>query len=271
MILKSFFRNKTTKIYLLIFILIFTVFGIVLLGKNKYVEKINQDYSESFIYISSNSEINLTDIDGILEFKKAITDGRFVYTYNIEKNIAENEVIIPNMLKNSFKINDFMELNLGNTNNSLIVKDYYENVSVTPIIYINKASLEQLIISSGKFSYILKIREWNKHKEICKKLVNAYHIDPTVHSLSKSNLDLSQNVKNFSTYSYIIIGIFILVSIFTVYNIISDGKKKNYIYRSLGYTKTKILLNLIFNITSLFLLSLIGSGFIVLIISGILK
>lgn len=271
MILKSFYRKKTTKIYLLIFMLIFTIFGVVLIGKSKYIEKINQDFSDSFIYLSSNSSLNLSDIEGAVELKKAIKDDRFVYTYNDEKNIGKDEVIIPNILKGSFALNDFMELNVGNTSISLRVKEYYEHESVTPIIYLNKESLEQLIGNSGKYSYILKIKEWNKHEEISERLINTYHIDPIVYSVSKSNMDLSQTVKNFSTYGYIIIGIFVIVSVFTVYNIISDAKKKNYIYRSLGYSKSKILVNLIYNIASLFLLSLIGSGVLVLIISGMLK
>lgn len=271
MILKSFYRKKTTKIYLLIFTLIFTIFGVVLIGKSKYIEKINQDFSDSFIYLSSNSSLNLSDIDGALELKKAIRDDRFVYTYNDGKNIGKDEAIIPNILKGSIALNDYIELNVGNTSISLRVKEYYEHESVTPIIYLNKKNLEQLIDNSGKYSYILKIKEWNKHEEISEELINNYHIDPIVYSVSKSNMDLSQMVKKFSTYGYMIIGIFVIVSVFTVYNIISDAEKKNYIYRSLGYSKSIISMNLIYNITSLFVLSLMCSGILILIINGMIK
>ncbi len=271
MILKSFYRKKTTKIYLLIFILIFTILGVVLIGKNRYIEKINEDFSDSFIYFSSDSLLNLTDIEGAVELKKAIKVDIYFYTYNDEKNIGEYEAIIPNILKGNFALNDYIELNVGNTSISLRVKDYYEHESVTPIIYLNKASLEQLISYSGKYSYILKIKEWNKHEEISERLFNTYHTAPFIFNVSKSNIDLSQTVKKYSTYAYIIIGIFVIVSVFTVYNIIIDEKKKNYIYRSLGYSKFKILVNLIYNIASLFILSLIGSGILVLITSGMLK
>lgn len=268
MILKSFYKKKSTKIYLIIFSLIFTIFGVVLIGKNYYTEKYNQNYSDAFLYVEAEGEMSFADIDGVSEVKEAIKNGIFVFTYSDVLELKDDEVSIPDIWGDSYTTIDF-ETESGEVI-SFSVSSYYESDAVTPIVYVNKNTLDILLDASQYHSYMLKLDNWDQHERIANEIFDLYNVEPIAYMTSNSDIDYSSIVKNFSTYTYIVIGIFILVSIFTVYNIIIDEKKKNYIYRSLGYTKSSVIRIQLINIVSIFCISLMISGLLLVFIKNIM-
>lgn len=262
MILKSFYRKKITKIYLAILVLIACVFGAILIGKNKYIEELNKNYDESFIYFESSNNIVFEGIENIKTAEKSTYLGIFYYMLS-DKNLGDNEVLIPSFLKNSYSMNSIIE----DGNFTFTVKDYYDMSYMSPILYVNSNTFEKLLREENKIGYIVRVDNWNKSTDVMKYLESTYNAEARSFEINKANIDYSELIDNFTTYSYIIIAIFALVSIITIYNILHDQKEKEYLYRSLGYSKKKVMILEILNIVSLYLFSMVLSIIIILLIN----
>ncbi|MDD2409824.1 MAG: hypothetical protein PHD03_03795 [Bacilli bacterium] len=270
MILKSFYRKKTTKIYLLIFILIFSVLGAVIIGKDYYIKKANLNYTNSFLYISSAKDIDVNNIQNVENFNKALFNDRFYYVaYN--NILDEDKIIFPSIFKESYKINDQIEY-MGKKNNyTFTIIDYYNVKNISPILYINSHTLEKLNKENNSYGYILKLKKWSQKDDTIKYIIKTYNIEPITSEIKTTNIDFTQHINSFTIYAYIIIIIFIIACIFTIYNILNDEKEKSYIYRSLGYSKKKTFKLQLVNIISLFVITSICSIILITIIKLIFK
>ena len=71
-IYKSFFKKKTTKIYLWIFISLGIVFSFLIIARKYLIIKSNEAYPESFLVMSSKDNINLEKEKNIKSYNKAI-------------------------------------------------------------------------------------------------------------------------------------------------------------------------------------------------------
>ena len=65
MVLKSFYRKLSSKIYLIIFMLILTGLSTLFTLKDKYIEEFNKMYEDSFIYLESNDVIDFSSVDEV--------------------------------------------------------------------------------------------------------------------------------------------------------------------------------------------------------------
>lgn len=271
MILKSFYRKKTTIIYILIFILIFSCLGAVIIGTSYYVEQADLNYTDSFIYTPSLVDIEIGSIPNVKNYKRVLSDGRFYYDYNDDLN--EDEIIFPNRLNENFQINNQFEFRGVENHFTFTIVGYYNQDSQRPILYINVDTFENLRINGESYGYLLTLNTWNQtnYEITANYIMNTYNITSIGVEINNANIDFTQHIKNFTIYVYIIIIIFIIACAFTIYNILNDEKEKNYIYRSLGYSQKKIFKLQLINITSLFILSLLCSSLLILIIKVIFK
>ena len=132
MILKSFYRKKTTKIYFIIFVLIMCALAAIIIGKDKYVEEYNKNYEFSFIYVESSKSLDLSSIDHVIKVEDAIhgidfeskeesIHGLFYYMPS-EKVKNRQETIIPSFFEKSYLPNSSIE----EGEYSFVVKDYYD-------------------------------------------------------------------------------------------------------------------------------------------------
>lgn len=145
MIFKSFYRKKTTKIYLLILILIFTVLGAVIIGRNNYIKESNLNYAGSFLYVLSRDDVDFSSFENVESFEKALHTKIFYLTAS-DKVMSENEVVLPSFLKNSniYLMNNIIEY-VGKVNNHIFtIFGYYDTEKRSPILHINPNVFKQL-------------------------------------------------------------------------------------------------------------------------------
>lgn len=264
MILKSFYRKRTTKIYFIILVLIMCAFATIVIGRNKYIDEYNKNYDNSFIYVESAKSLSLDHVEHVSKVEEAIKSGFFYYM--LDKNIIDHkEAIIPSFFKKSYPRNSFIE----EEDNSFVVKGFYDMPYMMPIVYINEDVFKEISSKKNKKGYILKIDSWIEYDEVVKYITKNTKSEAWGFEINKSNVDYSQLIDNFTLYSYIIIAIFILVIIITLYNVTNDQKEKEYLYRSLGYAKKKIYMIQFVNILSLYVFSMLVSLILIFIVKFI--
>lgn len=271
MLLKSFCRKKTTIIYLLIFILIFSCLGTVIIGRNYYAEQADLNTADSYIYMPSFADIETKSIPNVKNYKRVLSDGRYYYDYNNELN--ENEILFPNSLNKKYQLNSPFEFKGIKNNFTFTIIGYHTQDGERPILYINKDTFENLRKNGESYGYLLTLNTWNQtnYEVTANYILDTYNIESFGMEINKANIDFTQHIKSFTAYVYIITIIFIIACAFTIYNILNDEKEKNYIYRSLGYSKHKIFKLQLINISSLFILSLLFSSLLITIVRVIFK
>ena len=245
-------------------------FATLIIGKNEYIEEYNKNYEYSFIYVESSKSLDLASIDHVtnvedaihgvdFESKEEAMHGLFYYMSS-EKIKNRQEAIIPSFFEKSYPQNYSIE----EGEYSFVVKYYYDMPYLCPIVYINENVFIEMSSKKNKKGYILKIDSWLEQEQVIKNIVKTTGAEAWGFELSKSNINYSQLIEKYTMYSYIIMAVFVLVSFVTIYNIINDQKDKKYLYRSLGYTKKKICLLNIVNISSLYMFAFIISLVLIL-------
>lgn len=245
LIYKSFFRNKTTKNYLIIYTIILFIFFILNFTKNILIEKENISYNGSFIEINSNDVSNLKNIKNIQVIKETIVikENNLDKIYLISDDKLQNNEIFIN---ENFKDNKNIILN----NEEFIVKDYIKDNE--NFIYISKFSYDKLK-NDNEFRIIVTLKKWH---DVDKTILNIkkYYNDVTTHYyLNNDNYSLF--IKIIDVFLSLLILLFVIVFVVTSFHIIEDENVKNKIYYKLGYKKISLK---IFNIKKIFLLILIS-------------
>lgn len=261
MIIKSFYKKKITKIYLLIYFLIFVVFGIVFMGKRYYMGQVNENYGESFIYVLGIDEDNLKMLPNIKSYEKAIWVERFIV--KAKESLSEKEMLLPNTFYD-YNVGGNYDFVFGDNTYNFTIKDFYETDESFSYVYISEKKLDKIIKENTKYSYIIYVNNWLERTEIIDVLEKQSNVELRSMEVNKANVDLTSMISTFELYTYVIIGVFIIVCIITIINIVNDEKKKIFIYRSIGYSKKKILKLQILNIVSLFFISFILSFFAII-------
>lgn len=272
MIIKSFYRKKTTKMYIVIFFFIALTFGIVLVGKDYYKKRYNDNFINSYIEVLAKEDIDLSKVKNVKSSMKAFGCGIF-YCIGSE-TVNENECIVPNNNKDIFPVGNFANAYDYNRtyNYTFKVVGYYEAIGkLSRYIYINNNQLEQLRIKENTYNYVVKLKDWGKSEETLLNIKKKFNVEAYLVKASEANVDFDSTIRNFTIFTYLIIGIFILVSVFTINNMIQDEKENNYVYRSLGYSKMKVGKILTLKIGSLFLISFLMSSVVVIVIKVIFK
>lgn len=266
MIYKSFFRKKTTKIYLFIIILIISIFGVLTFGKNYYLELCNQDYEGSFIAVPYQKDIfyKIKEIKDITEIELGIyLDNKVMLK---DKNLQRNEVIIPETMKYDYHINDNLNLELNNKEIPLVVKDF------TPgsyIIYLNEDLLNENVMDNPQV-YAIKIKNWLNYQKTTTKLEKMLNQETIFNVYKKNSIEYENIINIFNIFIVLNLILFFIILIITIFNILEDDKKINIMYQSLGFSKKEIIKSSFLKILILLFISLIISIFIILIISKIL-
>ena len=230
MILKSFYRKKSTIIYLTIITLLFLVLSIMLII-NRYLEEIKNNYyiDSNLVLIKSNIDYKdlLENYNNITNIKKCIlfsyTDDLITESYVNDLNInnkvivypdddLENEEIIlglmtyyyefskskiSNILNESIKVNfDGKELNLN-------LIDVVDNERKSNI-YIADELFEELTINN--YSYTFNIKTEKDEKEVRKYLDE--NIDGEVYYLKYELADdyvINEKIDNYISISKMVL------------------------------------------------------------------
>lgn len=296
--IKSFFRAKSTKIYLSLFTIMLLIISILFNIRDYYKTIITKSYQDNSYYtivmnkdnnyiskIESNK--NITDIKETLIIPISEIDIKEENIINILVDNYTSSITIKEDTTNELKDNEsYIEAynyafnnnkeihelkNIKLRNNNLYIKGIKET-KYTDIVVSNNI-YQKLKEENDYISYTFILKDYNKKQETEKELNSIkdieYYYSELFESSDKLNTlnKLKQIINIIEKVCILLITIFIFLFIIIVYSIISDNINKMYIERMLGFSKKQIKKYLIYKVILLCLLSIIIYIFIYKIIS----
>lgn len=257
--LKSFFRKKSIKIYLAIIsiILFFLLFSISI--KNYYLDLVNSNYEYSYIefeYLGNKDDIKkIKNINQVYEgFSLRLDEGNYYFLINDYIGLNDFEIVADKYI--------FPDQNIGSEVSfysiNLIIKDLFENSSLYNVIYINSNTYKYLLslLKPNVFIYRVTLTNWLNEEKTIKNIEDNLKVNNLTTFLNKKeNINFESIIFVFQTAIIIFSIVFIIVLVVTYINIVNDEKKKNYIYKCLGYSNNLIKS---INFTKLFVLTILS-------------
>ena len=257
--LKSFFRKKSIKIYLAIIsiILFFLLFSISI--KNYYLDLVNSNYEYSYIefeYLGNKDDIKkIKNINQVYEgFSLRLDEENYYFLINDYIGLNDFEIVADKYI--------FPDQNIGSEvsfySTNLIIKDLFENSSLYNVIYINSNTYKYLLslLKPNVFIYRVTLTNWLNEEKTIKNIEDNLKVNNLTTFLNKKeNINFESIIFVFQTAIIIFSIVFIIVLVVTYINIVNDEKKKNYIYKCLGYSKNLIRL---INFTKLSILTILS-------------
>lgn len=289
LIFKSFYRKKSTKIYLAIITLIFTAVLAVFTLRNYNMNQANYNFRKSYLMFEANKEEleNIKNIKGIKKVTPCVKATILYTKLSDETNTnTENLMLIEN---NSLKIGqgignyelqyifDFYtsQIYLNNTRLEFTINNFleeekeinYKYLHISPTDFKNYAS------QVDKYTYIVNLEKWfNKgkvEKELQKEILTISNIEEYDYNVRILDYSLL-NCLIFTILLVILSIIFMIVLIVNIKNILIDENKNTKLYICLGFHKSTIKKYHFLEIFSLILLSLIIGNTIVSIVTLLL-
>lgn len=300
MIIFSFFRRKSTQIYLLLFIILFFLINSTgLLIENVENIKDNNFSSSTLLYIKSE-----TNYESLLKSNKYITNIKraIIFDYGNVKNIDENDIIeeeiggiltYSSVENEAFDKNELViglkELNFINNryNITKLISDssvfYYEGVPINLKIknVINSKKRSELIISDSLFNelitksnsyiYTASITKTNEAQKIINNLNkqvkgNVILLENLDESEQKIGEALDKNLKYLKATNIVICVISILLFLIINNNNKNDLINEIYLEQVLGFNSFEIKCYLFLRLIVLHVASLLISCLLILIL-----
>ena len=300
MIIFSFFRRKSTQIYLLLFIILFFLINSTgLLIENIENIKDNNFSSSTLLYIKSE-----TNYESLLKSNKYITNIKraLIFDYGNVKNIDENDIIeeeiggiltYSSVENEAFDKNELViglkELNFINNryNITKLISDssvfYYEGVPINLKIknVINSKKRSELIISDSLFNelitksnsyiYTASITKTNEAQKIINNLNkqvkgNVILLENLDESEQKIGEALDKNLKYLKAANIVICVISILLFLIINNNNKNDLINEIYLEQVLGFNSFEIKCYLFLRLIVLHVASLLISCLLILIL-----
>lgn len=278
MILKSFFRRISTKIYFIIlFIAIFLICLLSLIINYLSITKEDAYSKRAFIYVESNIDLfdNLkSDKDlkkvryaMLMKYADTLFDSHIIEYPQIGENtlvmvddgeysLKNNDIIINfNSLKDSF--DDYkgksILFNFNNHMVSLNIKDIFVNGGMSYII-ISRDLYQELSSYKTINGYVANI----KREEVQEFIASRYKNITMLLSESPEELEQRLKIEEYIKYlrfaSYGIMLVFIIIIIIINKNIRADLSRSSMLEHKLGFTDSEVKLNFFKRIITLHLL-----------------
>lgn len=273
LILKSFYRKKSTKIYLTVITLLFI--GIISLFIARYynINEANKIYYKSYIIFSANKE-DLTKIENI----KGINSLKFgLKGQNTTKDCMEEPDCEPNYLvifNDNTIVKNHAKITLFNPKTGILL---FNNEKITFTIdqiietkkeenysslYISKTDFNTLSSKTNEYFYILTPKKWLDKEKIIKTLKKEI---PSLSNLEEHEYRIKPfeyytlNVTITTIFLIILSIIFLIILLINTKNILIDENKNSKLLKCLGFHKSTIKKYNVLKIISLLVLSIIIS------------
>lgn len=250
MIIKSFFRQKTTIIYVLVFTLIFLVLALLNISKEYLNKKVNQEYGNSFSYFESEKDIDLENNSFIAEYQKGQKinyNNEFIY-FIVSNDVKKGEILIPSyyqLEENSFYYQDKL----------FSLSTYSFNMHF-PLFKINASDYQDLFTNEGNV-YFFKLKNWLNMDKTILKIEKQYDVSVITYLNNNETTNYEWMINTIEIFIYLMILIFIIIGWIALYNVVNDDKKTRLLYKCLGYSKIKTKKILLAKILLLLLISII--------------
>lgn len=262
LILKSFFRKKTTRIFLIIYTLIIISLLGLFYGLKILNAKEKENYNGAFIYINSTSFSKLKNINNINSYKFGLKlDDEYnfaIYNYSLNNN----QIIIPDTFAH-----DKSTISLSGTNITFDVKDYNQSTSLYEISKEMYDSLKE----NYDVVLIVYLNDYLKSEKTIVDIKKEFNNEETVLMFNRHKYDYGKYIFIVKVFILVISLLFGIIVFFTSFNIVEEENEKNDIYYKLGYEKIFLNLLNILKIILLLISSIILSSGIFYIIYTIYK
>lgn len=277
LILKSFFRRKTTRNYIIIFTSIYFIMFILLLFKGYYIGLNNDANKNSYIYIDNEQDFeilkNFKDIDNIEDGCLVNIDNQ-EYIFIKDDSLKNNEIVVPNYSED-LNVNDTLDFNYGKYSNLFVVKNKQEDKYNFRFYSVNSEQFNKILgEEDSSLIKIFTLKNWLKSNSLLKNM-NKEMIGNTVIFNSRASMANFEGIINLlNVFIVLCIIVFIILLFLSIFNIYMNDKKNNFMYEVVGISKMKVWGYFILKITILQLatgivslgISLIGYRVILLLI-----
>lgn len=268
LLVKSFFRKKTTKIYFIIFVLIFTFLLILMKYKKEYIQLANENFSGSYIEISfSNLEERMKHIHNIKDIQKGFSMiSEFeTYYYFSKDGLSEHGVSVNKNLFSEVQLGQQIELNINGKQYIFVVEHLFDHHHFYNTIFVNRNILEMILKDNEDLNTIYRIdlNNWIKRDRTIKKLKKSFHLsDLTMYLTKKQDINFDSIVFVCDVLFIFLVIIFTIIFFISLLNILSEEKKMNFIYYCIGYRNINLLCINFFKLFLLILFSFLFSFFL---------
>lgn len=273
-ILKSFYRKKNTKIYLVIITLLFLSIGILLYLRQSNYNRANNNLEPSYISFNANKEALefIQKINDIKELKygieayyynKAHDDTRSIYLFS-NNEVENNYTYISQYLTTDFSSIASITLN-GNKYHFKVNKIINENIDFE-YMYISSTDFNTISSKSSNYTFFIYPSKWLEKDKIINRLKTFGILKENIEEYEKTRLVSNSFLTKYYLISIvlIIIGIIFLIVLFiTIKNILIDENKNTKLLRCLGFRNSTIKKYHILKIISLLALSIVISTLII--------
>ena len=256
-LLKSFYKNNKTKLYIILFSLLLCVFPFLKFANEYYVNKVNKFHEGSYIEfkteyskynnIISNFNVNYVTLGKRVSLKD---NGNQTFIFQaLEYNLNENEIIGSPRIYNEYDLMDIVKFD--NIDYSFVLKDkkYYKD----ELTAINYDTFFKLIDKNDIIIYRLYIKDWSKLKKTIRYLNNEVGFKINIYDTDD---DIAGHIDFFVPYFAIIMIVFsisIVVLIMVLRYVLFE--KNLYFYYCLGLSKIELIIYRIVKILSFIIIS----------------
>lgn len=261
MVHKSFLRDKKTKIYIIIFSFIFSIFFIITIGRREFLNEYNHNYENSFLYLEDSKSIADLKNNAMIKDVNEVIKADIYFLLMDESIENENKIVLPSFFNKTYNLGDIFSFNLNDETYDFTISDFYDTEEITTKVYISKKDFNRLLLNN-KSGHIVIINSWSNLDKVNNYIKNRCGVEPDAYITSTSNMDLTVSLHSFNIYALVIYVVFFIICIVSLYDISKDNKIKKNIYRSLGYSKKQIIIKNLLNIFLIFFISLIISLFL---------
>ncbi len=243
LILKSFFRKKTTKNYIIIFTSIYFIMFILLLFKGYYIGLNNDANKNSYIYIDNEQDFEILkrfkDIDNIEEGCLVNIDNQ-EYIFIKDDSLKNNEIVVPNYSED-LNVNDTLDFNYGKYSNLFVVKNKQEDNYNFRFYSVNSEQFNKILgEEDSSLIKIFTLKNWLKSNSILKNM-NKEMVGNTVIFNSRASMANFEGIINLlNVFIVLCIIVFIILLFLSIFNIYMNDKKNNFMYEVVGISKMKV-------------------------------
>lgn len=243
LILKSFFRRKTTRNYIIIFTSIYFIMFILLLFKGYYIGLNNDANKNSYIYIDNAQDFEILkrfkDIDNIEEGCLVNIDNQ-EYIFIKDDSLKNNEIVVPNYSED-LNVNDTLDFNYGKDSNLFVVKNKQEDNYNFRFYSVNSEQFNKILgEEDNSLIKIFTLKNWLKSNGLLKNM-NKEMIGNTVIFNSRASMANFEGIINLlNVFIVLCIIVFIILLFLSIFNIYMNDKKNNFMYEVVGISKMKV-------------------------------
>lgn len=288
MIIKSFFRNRTTKIYLALFLVLFTFILLINIAYNHINKLIVDNLIDSTLAYTSCSY----DCYAELVSSKKVTNIR--YSYLSEQTIKEDYLGTFNSISDDDKL--LISENKDLKDDEVILyyneayykldKEIIDNIKIIHIgdteysvkelrldSNVSRIELSSHVIQSLKddnnYTYIFNLKV--PYEEVSKELNNINNLTMKTSDKNLTTSTLNKQLRTTKIFIIILMMISIIIYGIVLCNLFFDFNTRNRLEKYLGFTKLQRKINCYKRLTILIFLSLLIALIVALFISLIVS